>query len=64
MLYYLLSGLLPFDQGYSNYDVAQAVLAGRYDIEDGDIWFFVSEDAKDLIRCLLEYDPSRRLSAV
>lgn len=64
MLYYLLSGLLPFDQGYSNYDVAQAVLAGRYDLEDGDIWFFVSEEAKDLIRCLLEYDPTRRLSAV
>ena len=49
MLYYLVSGSLPFWGDY-NYQIAESVLRGKYDLEDGDVWFFVSEDVKDLIR--------------
>ena len=63
MLYYLVSGSLPFWADY-NYQIAEKVLIGKYDLEEGDIWFFVSEDVKDLIRQMLEYDPAKRLSAV
>lgn len=62
MMYYLLSGALPFD-GYYNQQLIDNILVGNYDL-DSDIWFFVSEDAKDLIRQLLTYDVDKRPSAV
>lgn len=40
------------------------VLQGKYDLEEQEIWYYVSEDVKDLIRQMLEYDPAKRLSAV
>jgi len=47
-MYYLLSGGLPFN-GYTNEEIRERVKEGYVDL-DSDIWFFVSEDAKDLIR--------------
>ncbi len=63
ILYYMVSGSLPF-WDYYNYQVVEKVLIGKYDLEEADIWFFVSEDVKDLIRQMLEYDPVKRISAV
>lgn len=63
MLYYLVSGSLPFMAEY-NYQIAEKVLLGKYDLEEGDVWYFVSEDVKDLIRSLLEYEPTKRMSAI
>ena len=37
-------------------------MEGAYDLES-DVWFFVSDDVKDLIRQLLTYEPSDRVSA-
>jgi len=63
VLYFLVSGYLPFWGNY-NHEVIEKILKGNYDLEEADIWYFVSEDVKDLIRSMLEYDPNRRISAV
>jgi len=63
LLYFLVSGYLPF-WGTYNHEVIEKVLKGNFDLEEADIWYFVSEDVKDLIRSMLEYDPSKRISAV
>lgn len=38
------------------------VAAGRYDF-NGDEWVWISEDAKKIIKKLLEYDPDSRINA-
>lgn len=63
LFYYLLSGDLPFWAPTVDV-VIEKILRGRYDLEDGDIWFYISEDAKDLITMMLTYNPDYRISAV
>ena len=48
LLYYMVSGTIPFDGLYTE-EIRKTILLGSFDL-DSDIWFFVSEDAKDLIR--------------
>ncbi|KAH7675471.1 Non-specific serine/threonine protein kinase protein [Dioscorea alata] len=61
ILYILLSGVPPFwaetEQG-----VAQAILRGRIDFEK-DPWPHVSENAKSLVKQMLEPNPKLRLTA-
>ena len=63
MLYILLSGKMPFFTNGSTEELAEQISIGQFDL-DSDIWNHVSQDAKDLIRQLLSYDPETRPSAV
>ena len=64
ILYYLLSGYPPFDitGGQTVMDVFQEIEKASFDFEDP-VWETVSDDAMDLIECLLEPDPAMRLTA-
>mmetsp|Transcript_44261 Transcript_44261/g.102235 ORF Transcript_44261/g.102235 Transcript_44261/m.102235 type:complete len:736 (+) Transcript_44261:64-2271(+) len=57
LLYVMLRGQYPFKGERSS----ENILAGRYDMTKGN-WSSVSEDAKDLIRQLLQVQPQDRLS--
>ncbi|GJP30834.1 hypothetical protein CLOM_g7164 [Closterium sp. NIES-68] len=61
ILYILLSGVPPF-WGATDKDVFVEVLRGAVDMS-GPEWSGVSEEAKHLVRCLLQRDPARRPSA-
>jgi calcium-dependent protein kinase len=59
--YMLLSGTPPF-KGRRDREVLQAVRRGKYTLS-GPKWDNVSEEAKDFIRHLLVYNPSKRMTA-
>ena len=59
--YMLLSGTPPF-KGRRDREVLQAVRRGKYTLS-GPKWDTVSEEAKDFIRHLLVYNPSKRITA-
>lgn len=59
--YVLLCGQPPF-QGRSDAEVMQAVKRGNYAFQ-GPIWERISDDAKDLIRKQLKYQPQERWQA-
>lgn len=61
ILYMLLSGCPPFG-GRTDEEVLKNVAKGKYSLE-GEEWEGISEEAKDLIRKMLTYDPSKRISA-
>ncbi|EAR82072.2 calmodulin-domain kinase (macronuclear) [Tetrahymena thermophila SB210] len=61
ILYILLSGTPPFG-GKNELEIMANVEKGQYSLE-GDNLKHVSEEAKDLIRQMLEYNPKNRLSA-
>lgn len=61
ILYILLSGKPPFN-GPTDKVILERVAAGRFNF-DGREWQTISEDSKNLIRKMLEYDPKLRLSA-
>nr|3HX4_A Chain A, Calmodulin-domain protein kinase 1 [Toxoplasma gondii] len=61
ILYILLSGCPPFN-GANEYDILKKVEKGKYTFELPQ-WKKVSESAKDLIRKMLTYVPSMRISA-
>lgn len=61
ILYILLSGMPPF-ASRSNRDVIERSAKGEYSLQ-GHEWEHVSEDAKDLIRKMLTFDPSSRITA-
>lgn len=61
ILYILLSGIPPFP-GRNDKEIMKNVLKGEYKL-DGEEWKYVSDEAKDLIRKTLTYDPHKRLSA-
>ena len=61
ILYILLCGYPPFN-GSTDKIIMDKVAAGRYDF-NGDEWVWISEDAKKIIKKLLEYDPDSRISA-
>lgn len=61
ILYILLCGYPPFN-GASDKQIIQAVLAGKYSIDEPE-WTDVSKEAKDLVKQLLIYDPENRITA-
>lgn len=61
ILYILLCGYPPFN-GQNDKAIMEKVAKGVYNF-DGEEWQQISTDAKTLIRKMLEYDPSKRLSA-
>lgn len=61
ILFILLSGKPPFF-GDDNARIMASVRHGKYSFRDP-IWAEISDDAKNLIRSLLTYDPSKRPSA-
>lgn len=61
ILYIMLSGRPPFS-GHSDRDILDKVEKGIYSMSDR-VWKQYSEDAKDLVKKLMEVDPEKRLSA-
>lgn len=61
ILYILLSGRPPFD-GNDDREIVKSVKIGNYSMS-GSEWKNVSRDAIDLIKKMLTYDPSHRISA-
>mmetsp|Transcript_1658 Transcript_1658/g.5410 ORF Transcript_1658/g.5410 Transcript_1658/m.5410 type:complete len:282 (-) Transcript_1658:142-987(-) len=60
VLYILLSGCPPFfEGGEEGISVQRKIIAGKYSFPDK-YWAGVSAEAKDLVRNLLQVDPSRR----
>ena len=63
IMYILLSGEPPFNDPKADNDaIMKKVEAGTYDLEGG-VWRSVSDEAKDLVRKMLTYDPASRISA-
>ncbi|EQC30800.1 CAMK protein kinase [Saprolegnia diclina VS20] len=64
VLYVLLAGFHPFDptNEASDRDLRECIIAGQYDFNH-EAWTDVSNDAKDLIRQLLQVDACQRPSA-
>lgn len=60
-LFMLLSGYPPFSAETAS-EVLKRVAAGDYNFHDP-AWHLVSDDAKDLVRALLTFDPAARPSA-
>ena len=56
ILFTMICGYLPFDEE-DNYVLYKKILEGKYEFPD-----FISESAKDLIRNILNIDPSTRYS--
>jgi calcium/calmodulin-dependent protein kinase I len=61
VLYVMLSGRMPF-YGRDDVDVLRRTAQGKYTFPDRE-WSFISEDAKSLVKALLQVDPSKRLTA-
>ncbi|GAB4834493.1 Calcium-dependent protein kinase 3 [Ancistrocladus abbreviatus] len=62
ILYILLSGLPPF-WGENEQGIFDSILQGNLDFSS-DPWPSISSSAKDLVRKMLQQDPTERLSAV
>jgi len=61
IMYFILCGHPPF-YGSTEKRILEKVVKGLYEFKDSE-WDGISEDAKDLIRKMLEYSPEKRLSA-
>lgn len=61
ILFILLCGYPPFN-GSNEKIIMENVLIGKYSMESS-AWSEISQDAKDFIAQLLEYDPTKRPSA-
>lgn len=61
ILYILLCGYPPFG-GHTDSDILKKVEKGKYSFDPPE-WSNVSEDAKKLIRLMLQFDPAKRISA-
>jgi calcium-dependent protein kinase len=61
ILYIMLSGLPPYD-GDTDEEIINSIETGKYDFE-GEEWYGVSSDAKDLITKMLNYNINDRISA-
>ena len=61
ILYILLCGYPPFN-GATDDQIIKKVKAGKFRVDDEE-WETISDQAIDLVHKLLEYDPSKRISA-
>jgi calcium-dependent protein kinase len=61
ILYILLSGKPPFD-GNDDKEIVNSVRIGTYSLT-GSEWKNITNDAKDLIKRMLTYDPALRITA-
>jgi calcium-dependent protein kinase len=61
IMYILLCGYPPFN-GPNDKIIFQRVLEGKFSFSEED-WASISKNAKDLIKGMLAYEPSKRLSA-
>ena len=61
LMYQLLANRLPFD-GNTDQDTMLAIRDGSFSFE-GPAWRIISDEAKDLIKQLLRYNPNMRISA-
>lgn len=61
ILYILLSGRPPFD-GDTDKEIIKKIKMGDFKMSD-DSWVNISEEAKDLVKQMLTYDPSQRIAA-
>ncbi|EGR33331.1 protein kinase domain protein [Ichthyophthirius multifiliis] len=61
ILYIMLSGILPFN-GTTNDEIVENVKQGKLSFENEE-WNYISQQAKNFIRKMLELDPTQRLSA-
>jgi len=60
--YIMLSGQQPFS-GNANSEILAQVKAAKIDLESGQ-WYYISSEAKSVMRLLLEKDPGKRPAAV
>ena len=60
IMYFMLSGKLPFE-GASQIDIFNSI-KNKYLYFNGDIWKNISEDAKNLIKCMLIKDQNKRIN--
>ena len=60
LMYCLLCGHFPF-RGSDEEEITRAILSGKFDF-DVDYFNGVSDEAKDLIKKCLKYDPNKRIS--
>lgn len=61
VMYVLLCGYPPFN-GANDKAIIEAVLKGKFSLDEPE-WDDISYEAKDLVRKMLEYDPSKRINA-
>lgn len=61
LLYIMLSGRMPF-YGRDDQACLRMIAVGKFDFPDRE-WAAISEDAKSLVRGLLQVDPDKRLTA-
>lgn len=61
MLYIMLCGYPPFE-GDTNKEIFKHILNDELQFDPHE-WSKISEDAKDLLRKMLEKDPTKRISA-
>lgn len=61
IMYIILCGYPPFN-GETDNEILAKIKSGKFSFPD-DEWASVSDDAKDLINCMLEFDPKKRYSA-
>jgi calcium-dependent protein kinase len=62
ILFLLLAGRPPFN-GEDDMAVMKAVKKGKYEMQPESVWNLVSGDAVDLIKAMLEVQPTKRLQA-
>jgi serine/threonine protein kinase len=61
VLYVMLSGRMPF-YGRNDVEILRRTAQGKYAFPDRE-WKSISEDAKSLVKALLQVDPAKRLTA-
>lgn len=63
ILYMMLSGLMPFHHE-NNQTLMKLVKKGKFEFTPQSIWKLISDDAKDLIKSMVNVKPAERLSSM